>query len=116
MVRDRQPDRGAGSNGRNPLTDVELPVAVEARIPRDVIAENVQRQAARECDAQIPARPRQLDRPDAFTDKGAPQPDNVTWNERQRATFAQRVRDIQSQNDQKLTAYRATITIDPEAR
>ena len=52
----------------------------------------------------------------AFMDKGAPQPDNVAWNSRQRDVFAQRVRDIQSQNDQKKAAYRATITIDPEAR
>lgn len=52
----------------------------------------------------------------AFVDKGAPQPDNVAWNAQQRTLFAQRVRDIQAQNDQKKAAYRATVTIDPEAR
>lgn len=52
----------------------------------------------------------------AFIDKGAPQPDNVVWNARQRDLFAQRVRDVQAQNEQKKAAYRATVTIDTEAR
>lgn len=52
----------------------------------------------------------------AFVDKGAPQPQNVAWNAQQRTLFAQRVRDIQSQNDQKKAAYRATVTIDTEPR
>ena len=52
----------------------------------------------------------------AFIDKGSPQPDNVAWNAQQRALFAQRVRDIVTGNAQKKAAYRATVTIETEAR
>lgn len=52
----------------------------------------------------------------AFVDKGAPQPQNVAYNAQQRALFAQRVRDLQSQNDQKKAGYRVTITMETEPR